>query len=218
MYTRGWPIVQRSEQTRHIEIIRWFARRYVLSLVLNIVSNIEPVGFRPPHRNTVTRSLKRLKNIHLKKLVAQLKEAQSIAITTDFWTDQKAVSYICLTGHFFSQTFDLKSKVLVFAPYHERHTAVNISSELELHLKNLKIYDKTTSITCDGASNMRASFRSITKNIKRVQCFAHKLHLIICNALGLWVRTQKQKDEEVAAGEYSTVCRYHFVSMNCALR
>ena len=160
------------------------------------------VGFRAPHRNTVTRNLKRLKRVHLKNLVRRLKEVQFLAITTDFWTDHKSMSYVCITGHFFDEHSDLKSRVLVFAPFRDRHTSDNISSELELHLKNLKVYDKVTTITCDGASNMRASFKSLRKNIKRVQCLAHKLHLIICNGLGMWIKMKEQKSQETSKGRY----------------
>lgn len=159
-------------------------------------------GFKPPHRNTVNRNLKRLKTKHLKRLSDQLKLCQFIGISTDFWTDQKSMSYICITGHFITEKFESRSKVLTFAPYYDRHTGPNIASELELHLKNLKIYEKVVSITCDGASNMRASFNSISTNIRRIICIAHRLHLIVCNSLGLWIKNQNETDED-ETGELS---------------
>ena len=90
---------------------------------------------------------------------------------------------------------EMKSKVLIFVPYIDRHTSDNISNGLEQHLKRLNIFDKTTTITCDGASNMKASFKIIDPRIKRLQCLGHKLHLIICNALGLWVKNENDDSE-----------------------
>ncbi|CAF2972075.1 unnamed protein product, partial [Rotaria sp. Silwood2] len=157
-------------------------------------------GFRPPHRNTIKRNLKRLNQVHVEKLTKQLNDANFIAITTDFWCDRSSRSYLCMTGHWYDNNMNVKSKILVFAPFHDRHTSDNISSELEQHLKRLNILEKTTTITCDGASNMKASFRKIDSRIKRLQCLAHKLHLIICNALGLWIKNRKKNDDTQSTG------------------
>ena len=43
---------------------------------------------------------------------------------------------------------------------------------------------------------MKASFKSIESRIKRLQCLAHKLHLIVCNALGLWIKPEEEEEEE----------------------
>ena len=82
---------------------------------------------------------------------------------------------------------EIKPKILSFTPYHDRHTSDNIriSSELEQQLKRLNIFDKVTTITCDDASNMKASFKKLDSRRKRLQRLAYKLHLIICNGLHL---------------------------------
>ncbi len=129
-------------------------------------------------------------------MMKQLNDSSFIAVTTDFWCDRSSRSYLCMTGHWYSDNMIIKSKVLVFTPYFDRHTSKNISSTLEYQLKSLKIFDKTTTITCDGASNMKASFKSIDARIKRLQCLAHKLHLIVCNALGLWVKPDQGNNQE----------------------
>ncbi|CAF1421677.1 unnamed protein product [Rotaria sordida] len=157
-------------------------------------------GFRPPHRNTVKRNLKRLNQQHVKKMSTQLHDANFIAITTDFWSDRSSRSYICITGHWFTNNIDIKSKILVFAPFQDRHTADNVSSEIEQHLKRLNIFDKTVSVTCDGASNIKAAFKKLDPKIRRIQCLAHKLHLIISNALGLWLKPQKQNGDDESNG------------------
>jgi hypothetical protein len=133
--------------------------------------------------------------------MVNLQNVDFIAITTDFWSDRSSRSYLCMTGHWFDEGMDMKSRVLVFAPFNDRHTSVNISSELEQQLKRLKIFEKTTTITCDGASNMKACFKKLDPRIKRLQCLAHKLHLIICNALGLWLKKKKNSGDEKSDGK-----------------
>ena len=128
--------------------------------------------------------------------MTQLNDANFIAISTDFGCDRSAKSYLCMNRRWYNNDMVMKSKVLVFAPFYDRHTSENISNELEQPLKQLKIFEKTTTITCDGARNMKASFKRIDARIKRLQCLAHKLHLCVCNALGLWVKTSKQQADE----------------------
>ena len=77
-----------------------------------------------------------------------------------------------MADHQYDNSMVLKSKVLIFTLYTDRHTAKNISS----HLKSLNIFDKTAAITYDGVSNMKASFKFIDSRIKRLQCLAHKTH------------------------------------------
>lgn len=141
-------------------------------------------------------------------MISQLNDSNFVAITTDFWCDRSSKSYLCMTGHWYTGDMIIKSKVLVFTPYSDRHTSKNISSTLEYHLKALKIFDKTTTITCDGASNMKASFKTIDSRIKRLQCLAHKLHLIVCNALGLWVKPEQ--DDNVETNGKNDILRIFF--------
>ena len=121
-------------------------------------------------------------------MLNNLQGADFVVVTTDFWVDRSSRFYLCMTGHWYDENMDMNSRVLVFTHFAERHTSGNISCELENQLKRLNIFDKTTTITCDGASNMKVFFKKLDPKIKRLQSLAHKLHLIICNALGLWMK------------------------------
>ncbi|CAF1101080.1 unnamed protein product [Didymodactylos carnosus] len=61
--------------------------------MMKIINGLCP-GFRPPHRNTVQRSLKRLYNNKRSALKQQLKLVPNLCITTDFWSDKRAKSYL----------------------------------------------------------------------------------------------------------------------------
>ena len=116
------------------------------------------LGYTPPTRRTVPRQLKRLRSKHTHLLLNKLKGVDSIAVTTDLWSDKKLSSYLCLTGHFLNNVSKLTSKVLSFTYFDERHTGDQISYTIKKELKRLQVYEKTHTITCDGGSNIRKAF------------------------------------------------------------
>ncbi|CAF4375234.1 unnamed protein product, partial [Rotaria magnacalcarata] len=113
------------------------------------------LGYKPPTRRTVQRQLKRLCNNHTRLLVAELKHIDTLGVTTDLWSDKKMNSYMCLTGHYINSDSKLQYKVLSFTAFPERHTGDQISYTIKKELKRLQVYDKTHTITCDGAANIK---------------------------------------------------------------
>jgi hypothetical protein len=93
-----------------------------------------------------------------------------IAVTCDFWSDKRLYSYICLTGHYTTSNFNSVSKIIAFSCFSQRHYATNISIAVQEKLKELNVYDKTTTITSDGAANMIKMFETLRPEIKRVYC------------------------------------------------
>ena len=120
-------------------------------------------------------------------MVDSLSKLSSISITTDFWNDRRQNSYMVLTGHYVDDNFYQKTSVLQFSTFPKRYYSPIIGHEIEKQLNELKIFDKVSSITCDGAPNMIALFNYLTRSdIDRIQCIAHKIHLIVCNGLSIW--------------------------------
>ena len=79
--------------------------------------------------------------------------------------------------------------------FEDRHFSPLIANEIEKQLISLKLYDKLVTITCDGASNMRDMFTYFSRqNIRYIHCIAHKLHLIICNSLNIWISSKKKRN------------------------
>ena len=114
-----------------------------------------------------------------------------MSITCDFWTNRQQKSFLVITGHYVDKDFNEHSKILKFINFEDRHFSPLIAQEIEKQLISLGLYDKLVTITCDGASNMRDMFTYFTRRkIKYIHCLAHKLHLIICNSLNLWVKTK----------------------------
>ena len=126
----------------------------------------------------------------------------------DLWTDRKLNSYMCLTGHFIDSNKKLNSTVLSFTSFSERHTGEQIAYTIKKQLKRLQVYEKTHTITADGAANVCKAFKII--HPKRIHCMGHKLHLVVCNALCLWVKEPESAelsstDETTVEGDKETI-------------
>jgi hypothetical protein len=151
-------------------------------------------GYRPPHRNQVQRELKRLYAAHMRQMKRAFIAAPSLALTTDLWADRKSRSYLCLTGHYLDDDMNVHSSIIHFQAFDTRHLAVNIGTEVRSRLHELNIQNKVASITSDGGSNIRAACSTHLK-ISRLWCFAHRMHLTICNGLGLWKKFVKKESD-----------------------
>jgi hypothetical protein len=56
-----------------------------------------------------------------------------------------------------------------------------------MKLDRLNVLDCVKAVTCDGASNMKKAFDHVGI-IDRLWCLGHRLHLIVTNALGFWLK------------------------------
>lgn len=126
------------------------------------------------------------------KTKKEFQDVDYLSVTCDFWTNRQQKSFLVITGHHIDKSFDQHAKVLKFMAFEDRHTSQSIAQVIEKELIDLDLYDKLITITCDGASNMKQMFNYFNrKNIKYINCFAHKLHLVICNSLNFWVLPKK---------------------------
>ncbi|CAF1545416.1 unnamed protein product [Adineta ricciae] len=153
-------------------------------------------GFVPPHRNQVSIQLRRMYNQQYQILKEELKLIDHIGLTLDFWSTRSGISCLCITGHWYNDTADFFSKIIHFSSFNERHTAVNIAGCIKQILIDLEIYEKIISITCDGGENLVAACRKLDVSIKRIWCCAHRLHLVVINALGFWNKEKKVGDKQ----------------------
>ncbi|CAF4748522.1 unnamed protein product, partial [Rotaria sp. Silwood2] len=87
-----------------------------------------------------------------------------------------------------------KSTILHFQSYDKCHSSLKIATEVYNCLQDLGIEQKITSVTCDGANNMKNAF-DILDGVDRFWCVAHRLHLTICNGLALWKKFKKDENE-----------------------
>ncbi|CAF3926623.1 unnamed protein product [Rotaria sp. Silwood1] len=166
-------------------------------------------GYRPIHRNVATRKIKRLHSIHRNKLIEQLKLIETLAITLDFWSDRISRAFLVVTGHFYNNDHQLKSKILIFCSFDHRHTSEQISKILKKKLEALNILHKINRIVTDGAPNLSKAISLININAQHIWCIGHRLHLAVTNALALWPKKRKQN-----VGELNQDAKYTNANLN----
>ena len=135
-----------------------------------------------PRQRTIMRSsLPAMYETAKEKLLIQLSQIKTCAVTTDFWTSASSESYITVTCHFLTSTWELDSHILNTYQVKMQHTGDNIAAELMKVADNWKISDKITRAVTDSASNMKAAIR--TTGWKHLPCIAHTLNLIVQESL-----------------------------------
>ena len=145
----------------------------------------------------MVKQLKRLHQHHTSKTKVQFEESNYLSITCDFWRSRTQNSFLVITGHYVDKNLEQHSTILKFMSFEERHFSPIIAAEIEKQLINLDLFDKLVTITCDGAANMKDMFNYFSRrNIKFIWCIAHRLHLVICNSLNLWVTLKKKKNNK----------------------
>ena len=125
-------------------------------------------------------------------MVEELKHIENIAITTDFWSDRSNRSYLVITGHYYTSDHQQKSKVLTFCSFNYRHTSEQIAKILKKKLQDLKILHKVNRIISDGARNLSSAIKIMDLDADHIWCIAHRLHLVVTNALALWPKKKRK--------------------------
>lgn len=113
----------------------------------------------------------------------ELKEEISyFAATTDLWSSRTSEPYLSYTVHYITRDFELRSRSLTTAYFPEEHTGANLADGLREIMRNWGLAEeKQVVITTDNASNMVKTCQ--LNHWTRLQCFGHRLHLAIENAL-----------------------------------
>ncbi|RXN35711.1 zinc finger BED domain-containing 1-like protein [Labeo rohita] len=112
----------------------------------------------------------------------ELKQVKYFATTTDMWSSRTMEPYMSLTVHYVNDNFEMKSRCLQTAFFPEDHTGENISEGLKEALASWGLCEEQqVSITTDNGTNI---VKAVTlNNWTRLQCFGHRLHLAIENAI-----------------------------------
>lgn len=162
----------------------------------NMINILEPKYDVPTRVHFSQKVVPELYEETVSKVKSDLKNAESISLTTDGWTSKATQSYNTVTSHFIDQNWQLKSYVLQTRPLFESHTAQNLADVLQESVKewNLSravkintgteeiIQSKPIAITTDNAAN-------IVKGVElagfqpHIRCFAHCLNLAVQKAM-----------------------------------
>ncbi|XP_063075476.1 E3 SUMO-protein ligase ZBED1-like [Engraulis encrasicolus] len=116
------------------------------------------------------------------KVTSELENMEFYASTTDLWSSRTTEPYMSLTVHFVNENFELCSRCLQTTYFPTDHTGENIAAGLKECLANWGLNEEAqTCITTDNATNMVKAME--LNQWTRLQCFGHRLHLAIENAV-----------------------------------
>lgn len=103
-----------------------------LSIVDNLhfrefVRELDPRYSLPTRKHFSEKVIPQLYSEVKNKIIAELKETESVALTTDSWTSKACESYVTITVHFMQSDWNMKSDVLQTRHLDVSHTGVNIA-------------------------------------------------------------------------------------------
>ncbi|KAE8279169.1 Zinc finger BED domain-containing protein 4 [Larimichthys crocea] len=111
-------------------------------------------------------------------VVQTLKEAETIAITTDGWSSRNTQRYITVTAHVINNDWEMKSVALQTRPLFESHTGLNIAEVLTAAVTEWELQraNHGIAIVTDNAHNMDVAVREAGLEL-HIKCFAHTINL-----------------------------------------
>lgn len=155
-------------------------------------TNLLESTFVLPSRSTVAKDCMEVFADEKEKL-KKLMEGRRICLTTECWTSNLNIKYVCLTGHWIDDERNLHKKILGFRQVGS-HNGKTIGSEVELCLLDWNI-DKIMTLTVDNASFNSVTLQYLTEKTKEwkssilkneylhVTCLAQIVSLIVKDCL-----------------------------------
>ena len=190
------------DQTKIREVVSHMIMVHELPFVFveydlfNLLMRTATPNYQRISRATVRKDCFTSYELEKKKLLALLKNASRISVTTDLWksTNQK-ISYMVVTCHFVDSNWKLQKRILSFVDVPPPHTGVNICDVLHKYLIDWGIEDKVWSVTVDNAAYNDVAIRLLKDNLSyksemplhgklfHVRCCAHILNLLVQDGL-----------------------------------
>ena len=91
-------------------------------------------------------------------IVAKLQKVESCNVTIDIRSSRRMHSYLGVTCHFLTRSWQLESVLLCCSHLQSRHTGDNILAEFEATVEKYSIVQRVFQVVTDNASNMQKAF------------------------------------------------------------
>ncbi|KAH7658200.1 Tam3-transposase (Ac family) protein [Dioscorea alata] len=172
---------------------------YPFNMVEHVWFNVLLKTMNPQYekisRNTIKNDCMKLYEHEREKLIKTLKHVDRISLTSDTWTSNQTIGYMCLTIHFIDANWKLQKRIISFYELEPPHTGLVISDAIFDCLLDWGIQDKVSTITLDNASSNDVVARHLKSNFEsrdklhfkgkffHIQCCAHILNLMVQDGL-----------------------------------
>ncbi|TVU02980.1 hypothetical protein EJB05_51526, partial [Eragrostis curvula] len=189
-----------AEQSRG-ELVRMIVLHELLfSLVeydgfIRYSASLNPL-FKLVCRNTIKLDCMEVYKNHRSVLRDTFKICNSrVSLTADTWTSKGNTGYMCITGHYIDDNWNVQKKIIRFCFIKTPHDAANMFSVMLKSLRYYGIEDKLFSITLDNAQANTSMVDLLMEHLFtrqllnsgvdlfHVRCAAHVLNLIVKDGL-----------------------------------
>ncbi|KAM0875988.1 hypothetical protein ACQ4PT_036457 [Festuca glaucescens] len=184
----------------------------------NIVLNYLNPLYTPMGRKAIRAECMRVYKKEKERLKVALQEVDYISLTTDLWTSNQTIAYMCVVAHYIDTNWKMQTHVLAFMELDPPHSGHVIADAVWDCVTDWKIENKVISITLDNASNndvavkdLKAKFifrrcKQFEEVYFHVRCCAHIVNLVV--------------QDGTASQAYPTANIFyrHIVSIKIALR
>nr|CAD1823589.1 unnamed protein product [Ananas comosus var. bracteatus] len=144
------------------------AHEYPFSIVehawFNVLLKVLNPNYEKISRKTIKNDCMEVYDNEKDKLKKMLKSVGRISLTSDTWTSNQTIGYMCLTAHFIDFEWKLQKRVINFCELEPPHTGVVIADGIVECLLNWGIENKISTITLDNASSNDVAVRFLMDN------------------------------------------------------
>uniref|UniRef100_A0ACD5YRM4 Uncharacterized protein n=1 Tax=Avena sativa TaxID=4498 RepID=A0ACD5YRM4_AVESA len=188
----GIPVLQSSREYSQEEAKKLIAKMlichdYPFKMVEHTWFNIVMKYLNPRYefigRKTIRKECMKVFESERDSLMKVLKGVDNIALTTDLWTSNQTLSYMCLVAHFIDKDWNMQCRVLNFVELDPPHSGNVISQAVFECVAAWKIEGKIISITLDNAANNDVAIRNLKAMFaaRSSYCFVPKyFHVRFC--------------------------------------
>jgi hypothetical protein len=122
---------------------------------------------------------------------------KTIALSLDIWTSKNQLPILCIIGHWLTDEFEYREKMLEFTELPGVHSGENLAAAVEALLMELCLEPKLMAITGDNATNNETMATELYQSLERkldapplfrglesyIRCLAHIMNLIVKDIL-----------------------------------
>jgi hypothetical protein len=141
------------------------------------MSNLAP-DYKVPSGNTVKSRIEKMYCDRKEEFISDLKEVESVSLTTDTWTSNATKSFITVTEHHINESWNLQSNVLLAREIPERHTGEYLANKLKSAVAEFNLDGIVSTVVHANARKMN----SVGKKCPEwddLNCFGHTIQLCI---------------------------------------
>ncbi|CAF0706276.1 unnamed protein product [Brachionus calyciflorus] len=107
------------------------------------------------------------------------------SVTSDVWTSNSNMAYICFTFHYVNDYLELKNRVLCLKYLNDSHSSDYLHDSLVSIMREWNVLDKTFAINTDSGANMKGAVAKFSNDMLKLPCAAHKLNSCVADLLNI---------------------------------